>query len=292
MTWLALRLLAVVLAAGFGWGLLAGYWATHLPRYRLALTPGDLHLPYNSLTLQTTDGVRLAGWSLVPSSPTGVVLVQHGYGTCRADPLALTALLYRGGYAVVSVDFRGHGESGGACTFGAGERLDVRAALDAVAGDPRLRALPIGYLGISMGAAVGLLTAAEDPRIRAIVSDSSYARLGPMVARYQRMMYHLPEVPFGWLSAGCLALELRTPLARLDPVRAIGRIAPRPVFIIHGAQDESIPVAEARALDAAAGAPKELWIVPGAGHVAGVYVAEQQYAQRVTAFFERGLRSA
>ncbi len=290
MTWLVvLRLLAAGLVAGIAWGLVAGYRATHLPRYRLALTPNDLHLPYESLTLQAADGVRLAGWLLVPMSPKGVVLVQHGYGTCRADPLALTALLYRGGYAVVSVDFRGHGESGGVCTFGVGERLDVRAMLDWAARDPRLTALPVGYLGISLGGAVGLLTAAEEPRLRAIVSDSSYARLGPMVARYQRMMYHLPEVPFGWLSAQCLACQLGTPLARLDPIRAVRRLAPRPLLIIHGEADESIPVAQAHALYAAAGEPKELWIVPGAGHVASVYHAEQAYAQRVVAFFDRGL---
>lgn len=289
MTLLVVRLLAVGLVAGIAWGLIAGYWATHLPRYRLDLTPGDLHLPYESLVLQAADGVRLAGWRLAPPSPKGVVLVQHGYGTCRADPLALTALLYRGGYAVVSVDFRGHGESGGVCTFGKGERLDVRAVLAAIAQDPRLQTLPVGYLGISMGAAVGILTAAEEPRIRAVVSDSSYARLGPMVARYQRMMYHLPEVPFGWLSARCLALELRTPLARLDPVRAVGRIAPRPLLIIHGEQDASIPAGQARELYAAAGEPKALWLVPGAGHVASLYHAEQAYAQRVLTFFERGL---
>lgn len=269
--------------------MIAGHRATHPPRYHLALTPADLHLSYDPLTLRAADGVRLAGWRLVPPSPKGLILVQHGYGTCRGDPLALTALLYHGGYAVLSVDFRGHGESGGVCTFGHRERQDVRAMLDAAARDPALAALPVGYLGISMGAAVGLLTAAEDPRIRAVVSDSSYARFGPMVARYQRMMYHLPEAPFGWISAWCLAGRLGTWPGRLDPVRAVGRLAPRPLLVIHGAQDISIPAENARALDAAAGEPKQLWVVPGAGHVAGVYQDEPAYRQRVLGFFERGL---
>lgn len=286
------RLLAAGLFGGLIWGLIAGYRATHLPRFRLPLTPADLHLPYDSITLQTSDGVRLAGWRLVPATPRGVIIVQHGYGTCRADPLALIALLFRAGYAVMCVDFRGHGESGGTCSFGRAERLDVQAMLAAIGKDPQLQALPIGYLGISMGGAIGLLTAAEDPRIRVVVSDSSYAWIGAMVARYQQLMYHLPVVPFGWLSALCLGATLRTPLSRLDPVRAIGRIAPRPVLLIHGDQDLTIPMPHARALYAAAQEPKELWVVPGAGHVTSVFHVELEYSQRIATIFERGFARA
>lgn len=268
---------------------MAAHKATHPLRYRLDLTPADLHLPYESLSLVAADGVRLAGWRLVPPSPRGVVIVQHGYGTCRADPLQLIALVYGGGYAVVSVDFRGHGESGGTCSFGRRERWDVRAMLDAIAADPQLCGLPIGYLGISMGAAIGILTAAEDPRIRVLVCDSSYAWLGAMVGRYQRMAYHLPAIPFGWVTAAMLAWALRTPLSALDPVRAIGRVR-CPVLILHGEDDVSIPVSQARALYAAAREPKTLWTVPGAGHVAASWQDESGYRQCVLAFLERSVR--
>ena len=286
---LILRVVEFALALAVLWGLVAGYRATHVPRYRLALTPADVHLPYETLSLMTQDGTRLAAWLLLPASPKGVVIVQHGYGTCRADPLLLTALVFRGGYAVLSMDFRGHGESQGRCTFGKLERLDIKAALDAIGRDARLAGLAVGYLGISMGGAVGILTAAEDPRIAAVVSDSVYARLQPMVARYQWLTYRIPETLFGWISACCLSMELMIPLSKLDPVRAIGRVAPRPVLIIHGEQDLSVPVSHARELYAAAGEPKSLWIVPEAGHVASVYYAEQEYASKVLAFLERGL---
>ena len=286
------RLLGVGLVLAAGWGMLVSYQATHVPRYHLDLTPADLHLPYESLTLTAADGVQLAAWRLIPPSPRGVVFVQHGYGTCRADPLHLAALIYRGGYAVVSVDFRGHGESGGRCSFGQGERLDLRAALDAIAADPRLQYLPVGYFGISMGAAIGILMTAEEPRLRAIVSDSSYARFGPMVSRYQWLAYYLPEVPFGWITRACVSLRLGAWDRSLDPVHAIGKIAPRAVLIIHGDADASIPVRHARELYAAARDPKELWVIPGAAHVSGLYHAETEYAQRVLGFFARNLGAA
>jgi len=265
--------------------------ATHVPRYRPALTPAEWDLPFESLTIRTADDVRLAGWLVIPPSPRGIVVVQHGYGTCRADPLQLTALVVRGGYAAVSVDFRGHGESGGTCSFGKQERLDVRAAIDAALAHPRLHGLPVAYLGISLGGAIGILTAAEEPRIQALISDSSYAWLAPMVGRYQRVAYGLPEVPWGWITAACLAVGLGTTLSALDPVRAVGRVR-CPILIIHGEEDMSIPVSHAQALYQAARPPKELWIVPGAGHVASVYQADTEYARRVIAFLDRTLSHA
>lgn len=273
------------------WGVYAVRTATHPPRYRLDLTPADLHLPSESLTITTADGVRLAGWLLIPPAPRGLILVQHGYGTCRADPLQLIALVFRGGYAVLSVDFRGHGESAGACTFGRDEPRDVRAMIEWATGDPRLRALPIGYFGISMGAAIGILTAAEEPRIRAIVSDSSYARVWPMVGRYQRLSYGLPEIPFGWVTGVCLTVALGTSLFALDPVRAARRLN-CPLLIIHGGEDQSIPVRHARELYAASAGSRDLWIVPGASHVASIEYAPAAYAERVLAFFNRYLTHA
>lgn len=285
-----IALVALAAAAATGWGMFAVARATHPPRYRSELTPTDFHLQYESLTLTAADGVRLGAWVVLPSgTPRGVVMVQHGYGTCRADPLPFISLACRGGYAAVSVDFRGHGESGGRCTFGREERLDVLAALGAIRAHPALQGLPVAYLGISLGAAVGILTAASEPAIRAVIADSSYARLGPMVSRYQRLGYHLPEAPFGWVTGVCLAVALRTPLASLDPVRAVGRLSPRPLLVIHGEGDASIPASHARDLYQAAGGPKELWVVPGAAHVASIYQADLEYPQRVLAFLAKHL---
>jgi fermentation-respiration switch protein FrsA (DUF1100 family) len=198
-------------------------------------------------------------------------------------------MVFRGGLAVLSFDFRGHGESPGQCTFGKQEQLDIHAILDQIGQDACLAHLPIGYLGISLGGAIGLLAAAGDQRIQALLCDASYARLGPVVARHQRLTYGLPEAPFGWMTQGCLRAVLGIRTGELDPIEAIKKLSPRPVMIIHGKADESIPVQSAIDLHEAARSPKELWLVPGAAHVASFQVAPEEYTRRATMFFKENL---
>ena len=65
-------------------------------------------------------------------------------------------------------------------------------------------------------------------------------------------------------------------------------VAPRSVFLIFssngGGGEELNPV-----YFAAAGQPKELWEVPGAGHTAGISGHPQEYERRVTQFFDSWL---
>ena len=96
--------------------------------------------------------------------------------------------------------------------------------------------------------------------------------------------------PLAWLAARLAARVRRFPLAAADPVRAIGRISPRPVFVIHGEMDQQIPVAAGRALFAAAGEPKELW-VPEVAHTMGLEKVGPEYSHRVLTFFDRWLKA-
>jgi fermentation-respiration switch protein FrsA (DUF1100 family) len=136
-----------------------------------------------------------------------------------------------------------------------------------------------------MGGAVAILAAAGDERIRAVVTDGAFAAAGRDFVDYS---FHgvtgLPSVLFQdavvtvseWLSG--------TRLDRIRPVESIGTIAPRPVMLIHGAEDEMVRVADARALTAAAGEPKTLWIVPNCAHVQSFHVQTEEYVRRVEEF--------
>ena len=92
-----------------------------------------------SLTLHTDDGVTLAarwhpagdeGSAPRPAGAPAVVVV-HGFAGSKEQPavVAMASALAAGGHRVLVYDSRGHGGSGGACTLGAGERLDVDAAV-------------------------------------------------------------------------------------------------------------------------------------------------------------------
>jgi alpha-beta hydrolase superfamily lysophospholipase len=63
-----------------------------------------------------------------------------------------------------------------------------------------------------------------------------------------------------------LSLESAEALIDYGPERMMGRIAPRPVLLLHGETDLLVPVDESRSLFAQAGEPRELVIVPGMAH--------------------------
>jgi len=82
---------------------------------------------------------------------------------------------------------------------------------------------------------------------------------------------------------------------RLEDARPrdeIARIAPRPILLIHAADDENATttLADAQALLAMAGEPKELWIAPRGGHAGALGAVRDEYTRRVLAFLDRALR--
>lgn len=272
---------------------------THPPRRPHRKTPrAALGLAFRRVRLVARDGVRLSAWYVPtagssPPPPRGLVVVCHGYYGNRGEMLPHLAFLHAAGYAVLLLDFRAHGWSGGRmATFGLSEIWDVQAALDWSESQPELAGLPIALLGESMGAAVCLLVAAGDARVKAVVADSAFARFDNAIAGRLRLLVgpHLaPRVVPPVQSVGERLLGTRS--QDISPEQAIGKIAPRPVLLIHGAADRLITPENAhRLLAAAAGrGTTTLWIVPGAGHVQAARIVPTEYARRVSAFLDAAL---
>jgi uncharacterized protein len=120
------------------------------------------------LVLETIDGVVLDAEAAVPPAPWGAAVVCHPHplygGDMRNNVVdALVRALSGAGVATVRFDFRGVGRSGGEHGDGETERLDVVAAIEAVA--PLAGDGPVLLAGYSFGAAVALSVA--DPRLSA-----------------------------------------------------------------------------------------------------------------------------
>lgn len=272
------------------WGVVGSARVVHQARYRTAATPSDAELPWEAVSFLTTDRVLIQGWLIRHPAPKGVLLLLHGFGTCKADLLDVARpFFHHGSYHLLLIDFRGHGNSGGnLISFGKQELLDIEAALDFLAGDASLKDFPVGCFGFSMGGAIGLLAAARFPKIQCVASDSAYASLAKAIARTQRMAYHIPWIPLGQMVIWGTEIRLRCRMRNLSPLTAVDKIAPRQVLLIHGMKDQGIPPQEAQALYHAARNPKELWLVPGAEHMACFYLYPEEYLQRVVDFFNDG----
>lgn len=259
----------------------------HPPHRRAETSPTDYQLESETIFFRARDGKTLRGWFIPASNARGSIIVCHGYtGECSPD-LEYAPMFHQHGYNTLYFDFRGHGMSDGDYTslvyF---ERFDLLAALDFL----RARGIArVGVYGLSMGGAIALSTAPLSPMVVGVVSDCAFAELWHVV-RHSMSKRGIPGMiasPVGWLVVMIASLRLRANLFSADPIRVVNRIAPRPILLMHAANDDDAPVDEGRRLYAVAREPKELWVVPQATHREIEAVAPDEYRKRVVDFFDR-----
>ncbi|HVB23339.1 MAG TPA: alpha/beta fold hydrolase [Ktedonobacteraceae bacterium] len=266
-------------------------------------TPAAFGLQYRDVTFYSRiDHVRLRGWFIPGVLPNGhltsnrTLIVVHGTGSNRASPLVLgvSSALARKGFAVLAFDMRGMGQSDPApLSEGYFEQRDVLGAVDFLRsgslpypalGHPRI----IGAWGDSMGAATVLLAAAHEPAIRAIVSDSGFAAIVPVLQSDRTIPgFFLPGV----LQAVNLLYGINYYATR--PVDVVASLAPRPLLFIQGSADSVVPPTNlhmlATAAETAPNAHVQVWQVKGADHVDSFHVMGAVYIQRVVTFFTQAL---
>lgn len=248
-------------------------------------TPAEVGLAYEDVRFTTDDGVTLSGWLIAAKRPTrAAVILMHGYSWNRLPWLTAFVPWLAQRYHVLQFDFRGHGESGDAdITLGSAERRDVAAAVRLL----ESRGLgPLALMGISMGAAVAILSAPDLP-VAAVVADAPYADLhNPIANRMREGGYPLPALGSRVIVA---AASFRARTWLLSPISRVAQVAPRGLLIIAPSEDELIDHAQSLRLFAAAREPKELYVVEGAGHSGARDVGAERYVARVLAFLERHL---
>jgi uncharacterized protein len=225
-------------------------------------------------------GRRLRGW-WAPGSGTGGVVLVHGVRETRRSMLGRAGFLHRAGYSVLLFDLSAHGESDGERVgFGLTEAEDVRAAVDF------LRAArpgePVAVLGFSLGGAACVLGSPPLP-VDAMVLEAVYPDIETAVGNRLRMRLGRLGAALSPLLTWQLQPRWGIDPHALRPVDAIRRVH-APLLVIGGANDPRTTSSDTDRLFAAAAAPKQLWIVPGAAHEDFHRVAPAEYEQHVGDF--------
>lgn len=215
------------------------------PEKHLAQTPDALGLDYRDLTMRTADGIDVHGWFVRAERPRGHILYAHGNAGTIGDRVSIIALLVEAGFDVLAFDYRGFGHSTGA-PGEHGTYLDARAARAALLDQPEVDPARVLYLGKSLGGGVLLELASEYPPAGMILM-STFSGMRD-AARSVYPFLPAPLIPNAYPS-----------LRRIAALRV-------PVLMMHGERDELLPLRHAERLYAAAREPKELIVVPGAGH--------------------------
>ena len=301
--WLAIPIGLLALLYGvvgyFGSGQMIG---DH-PRWRgMNRGPRDFGLLGETVSFRSNDGIPLKAWWLpAQGAQRATVIIAHGIDHTRQVMLKRAVFLVDGGYNVLALDLRGHGESGGQVVSpGLLERLDLLGAIQYV------RSLgergPIALLGVSYGAVACLFTAAESPEIGAVVSDGAftsgvdvadrinrYYAQDPGTHRLMRAMYAAGSFP-GVARAIVLTYYLRTGVYPGWDFVSILPAAARircPVLIVSGERDFVVPTADARRILAALpGAGKRLVTIPNAMHDTTYDAAPVLYQEAVLSFLD------
>jgi pimeloyl-ACP methyl ester carboxylesterase len=255
-------------------------------------TPADVGLRYETVTLRTSDDVRLAAW-WVPGTNGAAVVLLHGAGSTRTNVLDQAAVLGSHGYGVLLLDARGHGESEGrGMDFGWYGERDVDAALDFLDTQPTVATGRVGVVGLSMGGEVAIGAAGADTRVRAVVAEGATNRVAAdkgYLAAYGWRGWVQQRID--WVTyavAGLLSGAPEPAPLRDSVVTAQTDGSPTPILLITAGDVDTERLAAER-LRRAAPVDVEVWTVPDAGHTAGLRTSPAQWQQRVLAFLDAGL---
>ena len=268
-------ILAPVLAA-----LLAGCTSMFFqPHHQLVRTPADVGLEYRELQLRAADGVQLTAWYLPARGPArATVLFLHGNADNISTHFASVAWMPAQGFNVLALDYRGYGASQGEPSL-AGAQLDIEAALRELLARPDVDPRRIVLFGQSLGGALAIHYAARGAyrvHLRGLVVDSAFSDYREITR--EKMASFLLTWPLQWL-----------PWLTVDnsysPAASIGALSPLPVLVIHGERDTIVPPHHARRLYELAREPKELWMVPEAGHIQAL--RSEELRRRLTDYLRR-----
>ena len=245
--------------------------------------------PGQVVHLVASDGVQIEGSYWPGRRLEGpAVLLLHGINSSRASFTRHALWLNGLGYAVLAIDFRGHGGSAAVPrTFGLYEARDAAAAVGFLrAKAPRRR---IGVIGTSLGGAAALLGDNGPLPVQAMVLQAVYPDLRDAI---RNRIARVAGKPLAWVGESLLSYQswprYGVSPSRIAPINGL-RLFRGPVLIVGGTADTNTTFSDTETFYGAARGPKQLWLLPGIGHAASGSIFTEEYRRRVGALFASSL---
>ena len=254
-------------------------------RIPLEDSPADYGVSFENVNFSARDDdLNLQGWYLRGEQNLPAFILVHGVNVNRTahGMTQMAALLNEQGFTVLLFDVRAHGESEGTRASGGWEeRMDVLGAYDFL----RSRGVAdVVVLGVSMGAGVASMAAAEEEGIQALILDSSFSSVSDLMALE---IAHATPFP-GWFTPVFIpGIRIVAPLFYAVP---IGKIQPRrkvrnlnyPVLLIHSDADSRIPISHSDTILENAPDGSQIWKISNAAHARAFSTYPAEYIERIS----------
>ncbi|MFY7818839.1 MAG: alpha/beta hydrolase [Akkermansiaceae bacterium] len=244
----------------------------YFPTKDVPATPQQRGLAFEEVNFNTVDELELHGWFLPVTegqSIKGTVVFSHGNAGAVGHHLGFVDWLPRNGYQLLMYDYRGFGRSAGTPSR-EGLILDAEAAFAYAVSRKDVRGGKIYSLGHSLGGAKSIvaLTRKKVPGLRAVMTDGTFAS-------YEEMA----EIMAGNFGKNLVSDEFA-------PREAVAKL-PAPLLIVHGTEDEVVPISQGKSLFAAARKQKTFFEVKGGTHGDSLSRNNGEYRKKMLTWMEQ-----
>ena len=208
-------------------------------------TPAELGLAFEEVAVETADGLALSGWYLPAWNATHALMYCHGNAGDIRDWVQAAPPFVESRISVLVWDYRGYGRSEGEPSE-EGLYMDGRAMWAWLKERAAQDGLPASILGKSLGSAIAIQIGIED-QPTSMILDSAFTSMREIVALHA---YWVPQA---------LIPKLYESLEKVPGITS-------PTLLLHGGQDQLVPLSQGESLFEALSAPKSMHVIPAAGH--------------------------
>lgn len=242
---------------------------------------------HETIKITARDGISLIGHWVPQENPKRIIIAMHGWRSSWTNDFCLISEFWeKNGCSVLYAEQRGQGNSGGDFMgFGPIERYDCLSWTQWVSlhyGQD----IPVYLAGVSMGAATVLMASGlELPRnVHGILADCGFTSPLAIWKHVATDNLHLSFRLGSILASSMYSRKTSEDAAGYSTLEALQHCKV-PVLLIHGSDDNFVPVEMAYENYKACAAPKKLLIVPGADHAMSYYVDTATYEATLLAFW-------
>ncbi len=239
-------------------------------------TPEKYSLDYQDVWI-AIDQEKIHGWWIPQTKKTAPVLLYfHGNGSNNGDLPGIAAMFHKLGLSVLLIDYRGYGKSSPGFPNETRVYEDADAAWEYLTKKRQIKPQNIFVYGHSLGGAIAINLAIKHPQMAGLITEGTFTSMKEIAGFNQAFRLF----PLDWIVT-----------QRFDSITKIKSLQ-TPLLIFHGEDDRTIPAYMAQKLFNASPEPKELVIIPQAGHMNVHQLGGQQYFQTLQRFIQANSKAA